>query len=184
MSNKSTHVIDHPVQDSGSDRMGSLESNSEKPRRKSKMKKHNNKDNGNCNDNGQRNRSSTNNNSNNNNNNKSNKSVSKGSAVAHRPKTVSHDEFIARLRNRIVSGGKGISRTRNLDKLSSQDKQKQKRRADDEDYDDIDTEPAQDYCKGGYHPVQIGDTLCNNRYHVVCKLGWGYFSTVWLAWDR
>ena len=35
---------------------------------------------------------------------------------------------------------------------------------------------------GGYHPVQIGDIL-NRRYQVVSKLGWGYFSTVWLCQD-
>ena len=35
---------------------------------------------------------------------------------------------------------------------------------------------------GGYHPVQIGN-LFNNKYHVVRKLGWGHFSTVWLCWD-
>jgi len=35
---------------------------------------------------------------------------------------------------------------------------------------------------GGYYPVQIGD-LFNGRYHVVRKLGWGHFSTVWLCWD-
>ena len=35
---------------------------------------------------------------------------------------------------------------------------------------------------GGYHPVKIGD-LFNNRYHVIRKLGWGHFSTVWLCWD-
>nr|CAH0100965.1 unnamed protein product [Daphnia galeata] len=35
---------------------------------------------------------------------------------------------------------------------------------------------------GGYHPVKIGD-LFHNRYHVVRKLGWGHFSTVWLCWD-
>uniref|UniRef100_A0A673CH04 non-specific serine/threonine protein kinase n=1 Tax=Sphaeramia orbicularis TaxID=375764 RepID=A0A673CH04_9TELE len=34
----------------------------------------------------------------------------------------------------------------------------------------------------GYHPVQIGDTF-NRRYQVVSKLGWGYFSTVWLCLD-
>uniref|UniRef100_A0A3Q1GSB0 non-specific serine/threonine protein kinase n=1 Tax=Acanthochromis polyacanthus TaxID=80966 RepID=A0A3Q1GSB0_9TELE len=36
--------------------------------------------------------------------------------------------------------------------------------------------------KSGYHPVQIGDTF-NRRYQVVSKLGWGYFSTVWLCVD-
>lgn len=35
---------------------------------------------------------------------------------------------------------------------------------------------------GGYHLVKIGD-LFNGRYHVIRKLGWGHFSTVWLAWD-
>lgn len=30
--------------------------------------------------------------------------------------------------------------------------------------------------------MKIGD-LFNNRYHVVRKLGWGHFSTVWLCWD-
>lgn len=35
---------------------------------------------------------------------------------------------------------------------------------------------------GGYHHVKIGD-LFNARYHVIRKLGWGHFSTVWLAWD-
>lgn len=35
---------------------------------------------------------------------------------------------------------------------------------------------------GGYHPVRVGQ-LYNGRYHVVRKLGWGHFSTVWLCWD-
>uniref|UniRef100_A0A8C4R8H5 non-specific serine/threonine protein kinase n=1 Tax=Eptatretus burgeri TaxID=7764 RepID=A0A8C4R8H5_EPTBU len=48
--------------------------------------------------------------------------------------------------------------------------------------DDEEQEDPGDYCKGGYHPVRIGD-LFNNRYHVVRKLGWGHFSTVWLCWD-
>lgn len=43
-------------------------------------------------------------------------------------------------------------------------------------------EDSSDYCKGGYHPVKIGDFFCN-RYHVTRKLGWGHFSTVWLCWD-
>lgn len=30
--------------------------------------------------------------------------------------------------------------------------------------------------------MKIGD-LFNGRYHVIRKLGWGHFSTVWLAWD-
>ena len=37
---------------------------------------------------------------------------------------------------------------------------------------------------GGYHPVHIGDTFQNSRYTIVRKLGWGYYSTVWLARDE
>lgn len=48
--------------------------------------------------------------------------------------------------------------------------------------DDDEQEDPRDYCKGGYHPVKIGD-LFHSRYHVVRKLGWGHFSTVWLCWD-
>ncbi|EEC11618.1 srpk, putative [Ixodes scapularis] len=48
--------------------------------------------------------------------------------------------------------------------------------------DDDEQEDPKDYCKGGYHPVKIGD-LFHSRYHVVRKLGWGHFSTVWLCWD-
>lgn len=48
--------------------------------------------------------------------------------------------------------------------------------------DDEEQEDPSDYCKGGYYPVKIGD-LFNGRYHVVRKLGWGHFSTVWLCWD-
>ncbi|XP_026675419.1 SRSF protein kinase 3 [Ceratina calcarata] len=47
---------------------------------------------------------------------------------------------------------------------------------------DEEQEDSSDYCKGGYHPVKIGD-LFLNRYHVTRKLGWGHFSTVWLCWD-
>ncbi|XP_034447477.1 SRSF protein kinase 3 isoform X2 [Hippoglossus hippoglossus] len=48
--------------------------------------------------------------------------------------------------------------------------------------DDEEQEDPSDYCKGGYYPVKTGD-LFNGRYHVVRKLGWGHFSTVWLCWD-
>ncbi|KAG8450984.1 hypothetical protein GDO86_003313 [Hymenochirus boettgeri] len=48
--------------------------------------------------------------------------------------------------------------------------------------DDDEQEDPNDYCKGGYHHVKIGDLFCG-RYHVIRKLGWGHFSTVWLSWD-
>lgn len=47
-----------------------------------------------------------------------------------------------------------------------------------------DEEDYEDYCRGGYHPVSVGDVFSNGRYVIVRKLGWGHFSTVWLAKDR
>ncbi|KAK9126526.1 hypothetical protein Scep_015372 [Stephania cephalantha] len=44
-------------------------------------------------------------------------------------------------------------------------------------------EGTEDYRRGGYHAVRIGDAFKNGRYVVQSKLGWGHFSTVWLAWD-
>lgn len=60
--------------------------------------------------------------------------------------------------------------------------QNKKKNGEDEDYSDTENENQDDYRVGGYHPVKIGE-IFNNRYHVVSKLGWGYFSTVWLCWD-
>lgn len=45
-------------------------------------------------------------------------------------------------------------------------------------------EDFEDYCKGGYHPVKIGEEYKDGRYVIVRKLGWGHFSTVWLAQDK
>ncbi len=47
---------------------------------------------------------------------------------------------------------------------------------------DVDEEEASSYKHGGYHPVRIGDVF-SDRYVVVKKLGWGHFSTVWMARD-
>lgn len=47
-----------------------------------------------------------------------------------------------------------------------------------------DEEDLEDYRPGGYHPVNIGDDFNVGRYVVVRKLGWGHFSTVWLARDN
>ena len=38
------------------------------------------------------------------------------------------------------------------------------------------------YRPGGYHPVHLGD-LYHQRYRVIHKLGFGSYSTVWLARD-
>ncbi|KAI3980645.1 hypothetical protein MKX01_025210 [Papaver californicum] len=39
------------------------------------------------------------------------------------------------------------------------------------------------YRKGGYHAVRVGDSFKGGRYIAQRKLGWGHFSTVWLAFD-
>ncbi|KAL8231803.1 hypothetical protein R6Q57_001581 [Mikania cordata] len=39
------------------------------------------------------------------------------------------------------------------------------------------------YRKGGYHAVRVADTFAGGRYVAQRKLGWGQFSTVWLAYD-
>jgi serine/threonine-protein kinase SRPK3 len=46
--------------------------------------------------------------------------------------------------------------------------------------------PAEDitkYSPGGYHPVHLGDCFNDGQYKVIDKLGFGSFSTVWLARD-
>ena len=42
-------------------------------------------------------------------------------------------------------------------------------------------DPAR-YFPGGYHPVRLDDVL-TDRYRVKRKLGFGLYSTVWLAED-
>ena len=44
-------------------------------------------------------------------------------------------------------------------------------------------EDLEEYQKGGYHPVRIGDVYSERRYRVIHKLGFGSYSTVWLARD-
>ncbi|KAL8240458.1 hypothetical protein R6Q59_013813 [Mikania micrantha] len=47
---------------------------------------------------------------------------------------------------------------------------------EDEDFDS--------YRKGGCHAVRVGDSFATGRFIAQRKLGWGQFSTVWLAHDR
>jgi len=47
-----------------------------------------------------------------------------------------------------------------------------------------DEEDSEDYCKGGYHPVTVGELFKDGKYTVIRKLGWGHFSTVWLSRDN
>lgn len=48
----------------------------------------------------------------------------------------------------------------------------------------IDVENLEEYRSGGYHPTVIGDTFYEGRYKVVHKLGFGGYSTIWLARDQ
>ncbi|KJA15913.1 hypothetical protein HYPSUDRAFT_91667 [Hypholoma sublateritium FD-334 SS-4] len=43
-------------------------------------------------------------------------------------------------------------------------------------------EPCHRYEPGGYHPVTAGEVY-NQRYQIVRKLGWGFYSVVWLVQD-
>jgi serine/threonine-protein kinase SRPK3 len=54
----------------------------------------------------------------------------------------------------------------------------------DEAENTADEEDSEDYCKGGYHPVQVGEEYKEGKYTIVRKLGWGHFSTVWLSRDN
>ncbi|CAH2355267.1 hypothetical protein CLIB1423_23S01574 [[Candida] railenensis] len=53
-------------------------------------------------------------------------------------------------------------------------------------FDPLQEENANDYKKGGYHPVAKAEIyyskeLPGREYIILRKLGWGHFSTVWLA---
>ena len=48
--------------------------------------------------------------------------------------------------------------------------------------DDSEDEGLSDYKPKGYHPVHVGEVLLD-RYIITQKLGWGHFSTAWLAFD-
>lgn len=39
------------------------------------------------------------------------------------------------------------------------------------------------YRPGGFHPIHLGDMLKDGQYRIMRKLGYGSFSTVWLAVD-
>lgn len=58
---------------------------------------------------------------------------------------------------------------------------------DEDEEDDVNPENEEDlkdYVPGGYHPCYIGENYKNDKYTLVRKLGWGHFSTVWLARDN
>lgn len=91
----------------------------------------------------------------------------------------------------VGDGGGQVNKERDRPARESREQQEQQNRSFEEEEeeeeeilgsDDDEQEAPGDYTKGGYHPVKIGD-LFHNRYHVIRKLGWGHFSTVWLCWD-
>ncbi|KAE8308312.1 kinase-like domain-containing protein [Aspergillus transmontanensis] len=45
------------------------------------------------------------------------------------------------------------------------------------------TEEPDLYTTGGFHRVSLGDTVDHGRYAILRKLGYGQYSTVWLAQD-
>lgn len=47
-----------------------------------------------------------------------------------------------------------------------------------------DVEDLEQYRAGGYHPTLIGDSFQKGRYTVLHKLGYGGYSTIWLARDH
>ncbi|KAA8904220.1 hypothetical protein TRICI_005595 [Trichomonascus ciferrii] len=70
------------------------------------------------------------------------------------------------------------------DELPAYDEEDEEEYSSDEESSNQEEEDFEDYCKGGYHPVRVGEKYKEGRYVVVRKLGWGHFSTVWLAQDR
>ena len=45
-------------------------------------------------------------------------------------------------------------------------------------------EDVEKYKIGGFHPIHLGDTFEDGRYRILHKLGFGGFSTAWLARDN
>eukprot|EP01134_Creolimax_fragrantissima_P001803 CFRG1803T1 len=88
----------------------------------------------------------------------------------------------------IRKGGSGAKKPVTKPQMKQQQKQQQSGYNSDgsssgEGGDSDDEEDPDDYRVGGYHPVHVGDVFVN-RYQALHKLGWGYFSTVWLCFDR
>lgn len=51
-------------------------------------------------------------------------------------------------------------------------------------FPEADVEELEEYAPGGYHPTVIGDSVRHGRYTIAHKLGFGGYSTIWLARDE
>ncbi|XP_026841016.1 SRSF protein kinase 3 [Drosophila persimilis] len=104
------------------------------------------------------------------------------------PETPNHYQPPSQLQSQMQSQSKNKKSNHNQQQQQKQQQQQPPRSSSNESYEselnseNEEQELKEDYCKGGYHPVNIGD-LFQGRYHVIRKLGWGHFSTVWLCWD-
>ena len=83
--------------------------------------------------------------------------------------------------NGLVLNHGGLSNRNNISSNSSSGWQEH---TEEVGMDGSEEEDIEDYCKGGYHPVEPGQLYKDGRYTIVRKLGWGHFSTVWLARDN
>ncbi|KAI5955939.1 SKY1 [Candida jiufengensis] len=84
----------------------------------------------------------------------------------------------------------GLDEDNPIEILDAKDEEEEGDDEDEEDEDEdapvnpADEEDLKDYVPGGYHPCYIGEEYKNGKYVLVRKLGWGHFSTVWLARDN
>lgn len=87
--------------------------------------------------------------------------------------------------NGVANGISGLIDRQDTPELEQQDEDDDDDDDDEEDSADLNNEEdLKDYVPGGYHTCFIGELYKNNKYTLVRKLGWGHFSTVWLARDN
>ncbi|WPK23034.1 hypothetical protein PUMCH_000258 [Australozyma saopauloensis] len=86
-----------------------------------------------------------------------------------------------------IASGKSDTKKRSGDERKSIVGDQSDSNSDDDSLDDVNPdneEDLKDYVPGGYHTCFIGENYKNEKYTLVRKLGWGHFSTVWLARDN
>ena len=74
---------------------------------------------------------------------------------------------------RLENQNTNFQRTRDFERQSSSDHSSSSN-------DDNDVEDLEDFDFNGYHPAHVGEII-DSKYVLLKKLGWGHFSTVWLA---